>query len=106
MNTLDLIIARTGLSITIEKMRNSADEIKQKNPTRVDLISSLEKSISDLTLSYVFFCELEYEYRISRQRNSDFEFDKMNDLSELIELRKINTTLTDGLPPCINCGAK
>ena len=97
MNTLDLILARTGLSITIEKLKNSLDEIKKTHPTRIDLINSMQKSISDLTFSYAFFCELEYEFRVSRQRNSDFEFDKMNDLAELISLREQNEKLKENL---------
>lgn len=87
MNTLDLILARTNLSLTIEKMRNSLGEIQAKNPNRTDLINSLQKSISDLTFSYIYFCELETEYRISRQRNGDLQYDRLKDFESLKELK-------------------
>lgn len=97
MDPLNLILARTGISITIEKMRNSSDEIKKKTPHRNDLISSLEKSISDLTFSYVYFCELEAEFRVSRQRNGDLEFGKFQQMQELEKLREQNKNLIEGL---------
>jgi len=93
MNTLDLILARTNLSLTIEKMRNSLGEIQTKNPQRTDLISSMEKSISDLTFTYVYFCELEAEYRTARQRNGDLEYSKFKDNEELNKLRATNAEL-------------
>ncbi len=87
MNTLDLILARTNLSLTIEKLKNSLVEIEIKNPHRTDLIGSMQKSISDLTFSYVFFCELEMEYRISRQRNGDLQYDRLKDMESLKDLK-------------------
>lgn len=87
MNTLDLIIARTNISLTIEKMRNSLAEIEAKNPNRTDLISSLQKSISDLTFSYIYFCELETEYRVARQRNGDLQYDRLKDFESLKDLK-------------------
>lgn len=97
MNSLDLILARNGIVTTIQKMRNSADEIKAGKPNRTDLIESLERSIADLTNSYVFFCELEAEYRAARQRNSDLEFSKFSDIAELNALREQNERLKAGL---------
>lgn len=97
MNTLNLIIARTNLSITIEKMKNSVDEIRKNHPSRTDLITSMDKSISDLTFSYVFFCELEAEYRTARQRNGDLEFSKFKDAQELEALRDKNKELLNYL---------
>ena len=87
MNTLDLILARTNLSLTIEKMRNSLNDIEAKNPHRTDLISSMQKSISDLTFSYIYFCELETEYRVSRQRNGDLQYNRLKDMESLKELK-------------------
>lgn len=95
MNTLDLILARTNLSLTIEKMKNSLDEVKQKTPEKTDLISAREKTISDLTFSYIFFCELEAEYRTARQRNKDLEFNRFKDLEELDKIRKQNAQLVE-----------
>lgn len=99
MNTLDLIIARTNLSITIEKMRNSLIDIKDKHPGRTDLIKSMEKSISDLTFSYVFFCELEAEYRTAKQISGNLEFCRFKDREELekqrIEIQNLKNSISD-----------
>lgn len=93
MNTLDLIIARTGLSLTMEKMRNTLSEIEEKSPQRTELINSMQKSISDLTFSYIYFCELEKEYRTARQRNGDLEFARLKDSKEIELLKENNAEL-------------
>ena len=87
MNTLDLILARTNLSLTIEKMRNSLIEIETKNPHWTDLMSSMQKSISDLTFGYIYFCELETEHRVSRQRNGDLQYNRLKDMESLKDLK-------------------
>lgn len=97
MNTLDLILARTNLSLTIEKMKNSLDEVKKNTPEKVELISAREKTISDLTFSYIFFCELEAEYRLARQRNKDLEYNKMKDMERLAEIRQENQNIKDNV---------
>lgn len=88
MQTLDLILARTNLSLTIEKMKNSLDEVKQKTPEKTELIAAREKTISDLTFSYLFFCELEAEFRTAKQRNRDLEWSRVKDMEELNKIRK------------------
>ena len=97
MNTLDLIIARTNLSMTIEKMKNTLLEIENKTPHKVDLIQSMSKTISELTFSYVFFCDLEAEFRAARQRNGDLEFSRFKDSEELNRLREQNKQLLEML---------
>ena len=76
-------------------MKNTLSEIENKTPHKKDLIQSMQKTISDLTFSYVFFCELENEYRVSRQRNRDLEFNKFKDqesltkaMEQIAELKK------------------
>lgn len=76
-------------------MKNTLLEIENKTPHKKDLIQSMQKTISDLTFSYVFFCELENEYRVSRQRNRDLEFNKFKDqesltkaMEQIAELKK------------------
>lgn len=93
MNTLDLIIARTNLAVTISKIQNSLAEIKQKNPHRTDVIQSMEQSIEQVTVSYVAFCELELEYRAARQRANDLEYTKFGDMEKLKAIVKDNERL-------------
>lgn len=83
MNALDLILARTNLAKTLQKLQNSRDEIQQKNAHREDLLKSMNESIEEVTFSYVTFCELELEYRVARQRANDLEYLKFGDLEAL-----------------------
>ncbi len=83
MEMLDLIMARTGISISIAKIRNSVDEIKKTHSHKKELIESMEKTVSDLTFSYCTFCDLEMEYRAARQRANDLEINKFGDMDKL-----------------------
>lgn len=95
MDAAELIIARSNLITNIQKIQNSLDEIKKNNPKRIDLIRSAEESIEQLTYTYVFFCELEQEFRVSRQRNRDLEFSTMVGTRELDEIRNVNEKLME-----------
>lgn len=97
MDTLDLILARTNLAKTVQKLQNSLDETRQKNPEptgRVaDIVKSMTESIEEVTFSYVTFCELELEYRAARQRANDLEYSKFGDMEKLKEIVKQNDIL-------------
>lgn len=95
MNALDLILSRTNLAKTLQKLQNSRDEIQQKNPHREDLLKSMNESIEEVTFSYVTFCELELEYRAARQRANDLEYSKFGDLEALKEIIKQNEKLQE-----------
>ncbi len=88
MDELDLITARGKLTITINKMRNACDEIKQKQPHKTELISRMDESISDITESYVSFCALESEHRAALQINNSNYLALMVKDAEIAKLKK------------------
>jgi len=97
MNELDLILARVNINTTIAKLKLSTDEIKQKNPQRIDLTNSMEDSIGQLVFSVSMYDVLEKEYRTARLLSNNY-CNHIMQLEERIRLlEKQNKLLLEGL---------
>jgi len=75
MNELNLISAKVILETTYLKTRISLDEIKEKHPTRTDIINSMEQTLKDLQEAKCVYDCLEKEYRSAMQ--SCFRLEKL-----------------------------
>lgn len=73
MDELNLLTARTIINSVYLKIRVSLDEIKEKHPTRIDLITSMENTLKDLQEAKIIYDTLEKEYRSSMQQNFRLE---------------------------------
>lgn len=97
MDELDLITARSNVAITINKMRNTCDELKAKSPHKTELINSMEATIGELTFSYTYFCVMEAEYRAALQINNSNTLVMMQQNAEIEKLKKEITEIKNYL---------
>ncbi len=72
MTDIDIYLAQTNISLTIQKIRLSVNDIKEKHPTRTDLIDSMEKTIKELIEAKVTFMSLEKHYRSAKENCFDY----------------------------------
>jgi hypothetical protein len=75
MDELNLLSAKVILETTYLKTRISLDEIKEKHPTRTDIINSMERTLKDLQEAKCVYDCLEKEYRSAMQ--SCFRLEKL-----------------------------
>ena len=95
MNDIDIYLAQTNLSLTIQKLRLSINDIIEKHPTRTDLIDSMEKTIKDLIEAKVTFMSLEKNYRSAKENCFDYAFIISTIQKENEELKKQNNELKE-----------
>lgn len=92
LDLLDIITAKVNVNTVLMRIKLTLEEIKQKQPTRLDYIEPMEKSIEQLTDSYLVFTELENDWRQSRQRNLDLELIVLKQTKEIEDLKEIVET--------------
>lgn len=99
MNEINYLLSSIKLSKSIEKIRMSLNEIKQKNPNRLDLINSMQETLDDLIEVKLMYSRLE-RHNLSME-SVLFNFQKMAfDLkSENESLNKSNENLKKELNP-------
>lgn len=87
MDQTSFLLAKIDLDIICQRVQNSLDEIKEKNPNRHEYIGPMTKSIEQLTKVRLFLEQIELELNTSRQRNVDLELINLLRLKEIEELK-------------------
>ena len=95
MNELEIFSAQTNITVTIQKLRLSVNDIKEKHPTRLDLINSMELTIEQLTFSQVIFKALEKQYRATRENCYDYALLIGTMRKQVEDLQKQNNELKE-----------
>lgn len=88
INELYIYVAIEKMKLTILKLNISIDEIRQKNPQRVDLIDSMTKSSSDVSESLLTLRTLEKEYRASSMLSNNLTYQNLQLIQELNEIKR------------------
>jgi hypothetical protein len=89
MKQLDIILAHTHLDQLRKAILSSLEEIKEKHPTRLDLIDSMTSKAEDLMEAHLVFHALEKEHKevIKRMYSLHLENQKLSkENKELKEL--------------------
>tara|TARA_R110000868_G_scaffold13143_5_gene61789 strand:- start:232 stop:504 length:273 start_codon:yes stop_codon:yes gene_type:complete len=89
MKELDILLAHTHLDQLRKSIISSLEEIKQKHPTRLDLIDSMTIKAEDLMEAHLVFYALEKEHKrvISKMYELHLENQKLSkENKELKEL--------------------
>lgn len=63
MKELDILLAHTHLDVLRKAIISSLEEIKEKHPTRLDLIDSMSSKAEDLMEAHLVFHALEKEHK-------------------------------------------
>jgi hypothetical protein len=71
---LELLIARTTILNTRERIKNSLYEIEKTAPDRIEYINPMKNTIERLLHAHFVYDNLEKEFRIARQRASNLEY--------------------------------
>lgn len=88
INELGIFVAIEKMKLTILKLNISIDEIREKNPQRVDLIDSMTKSSSDVSESLLTLRTLEKEYRASLMLSNNLTYQNLQLIQELNEIKR------------------
>ena len=87
---LELLSSRINLNHICLKLQVSIDGIKTKNPSRIDLISSMEQSLHEIKKAMFVYNTLEKEFRSSMQSN--FNLQKIN-LEQIQEIQNLKSQI-------------
>lgn len=87
MNDLDLMVAKYNIIRTKTKIEASVIEIKQNNPHRTDLISSMNKSIDELQESLLKWVYIEKQCRAYSMLNNSLTHTNLILLQENKDLK-------------------
>lgn len=71
---LELLIARTSILTTRQRIINSIEDIEKKAPHRIDYLEPMKNSEKRLLHAHFIFDALDKEFRAARQRASDLEY--------------------------------
>jgi hypothetical protein len=71
---LELLIARTSILTTRQRIINSIQDIERKAPDRLDYLTPMRNSEERLLHAHFVFDALDKEFRAARQRAADLEY--------------------------------
>ena len=86
---LELLSSRINLNHTCLKLQVSIEDIKNKHPNRIDLISSMEQSLHEIKKAMVVYGTLEKEFRTARQINFNLVRLNLELKQDVKDLKKI-----------------
>jgi len=89
MKQLDIILAHSQLLMLRRVLISSIDEIKEKHPTRIDLISSMEKRTQELMEATIVFHKLEKEHNQVLKKLYSLHEDNLRLKKENKELKEL-----------------
>jgi hypothetical protein len=85
---LELLSSRINLNHTCLKLQVSIEDIKTKNPNRIDLISSMEQSLREIKKAMFVYNTLEKEFRSSMQSNFNLQKINLEQIQEIQNLKR------------------
>jgi predicted RNase H-like nuclease (RuvC/YqgF family) len=92
---LEMIKRKAGLNVVYWKINNTLEEIKQKRPDRTDLISSMEKSLTEVGEAVQYLNHVDKMLMATNRRNHELEL-------ENIKLKQENKSLNKHLEMLIS----
>ena len=90
-----MIKRKAGLNLVYWKINNTLEEIKQKRPDRKELISSMEKSLTEVGEAVQYLNHVDKMLMATNRRNHDLEL-------ENIKLKQENKSLNKHLEMLIS----
>ena len=93
MDEINYLLASVNLNKNIEKIRASVNEIKEKNPNRVDLINSMEESIKELMHVKIMYSKIEKHNLAMQTGLMNYQKISIELKAHNIELEKKNNEL-------------
>jgi uncharacterized membrane protein YjjP (DUF1212 family) len=85
---LELLSSRVNLNHICLKLQVSIEDIKTKNPNRIDLISSMEQSLHEIKKAMFVYNTLEKEFRSSMQSNFNLQKINLEQIQEIQNLKR------------------
>jgi SMC interacting uncharacterized protein involved in chromosome segregation len=93
--SIEMIKRKTGLWTVYLKIQNSLDNIKEKHEHRTDLISSMEKSLTEVGEAVQYLNHVDKMLMATNRRNHELEL-------ENIKLKQENKSLNKHLEMLIS----
>jgi hypothetical protein len=94
---LEMIKRKAGLNVVYWKIKYSLDNIKEKHEHRTDLISSMEKSLGEVSEAVQYLNHVDKMLMATNRRNHELELENIM-LKQENKSLKINVEkLIDGL---------
>ena len=95
--SLEMIKRKAGLNVVYWKINNTLEEIKQKRPDRKELISSMEKSLTEVGEAVQYLNHVDKMLMATNRRNHELELENIKLKQENASLKTHVTNLIDGL---------
>jgi hypothetical protein len=92
---LEMIKRKAGLNVVYWKIKYSLDNIKEKHEHRTDLISSMEKSLGEVSEAVQYLNHVDKMLMATNRRNHELEL-------ENIKLKQENKSLKINVEKLIN----
>jgi hypothetical protein len=94
---LEMIKRKAGLNVVYWKIKYSLDNIKEKHEHRTDLISSMEKSLTEVAEAVQYLNHVDKMLMATNRRNQELELENIMLKQENASLKTHVTNLIDGL---------
>jgi hypothetical protein len=95
--SLEFIKRKAGLNVVYWKIKYSLDNIKEKHEHRTDLISSMEKSLTEVAEAVQYLNHVDKMLMATNRRNQELELENIMLKQENASLKTHVTNLIDGL---------
>lgn len=90
---IEMIKRKTGLWTVYLKIQNSLDNIKEKHGHRIDLIDSMEKSLTEVGEAVLYFEHVDKLLQASNKKQYAMELEIMQLKQKIRHLEQINQTI-------------
>ena len=91
--SIEFIKRKTGLWTVYLKIQNSLDNIKEKHGHRTDLIDSMEKSLTEVGESVLYFEHVDKLLQASNKKQFAMEIEIMQLKQKIRHLEQINVNI-------------
>ena len=95
--SLEMIKRKTGLNVVYWKIKYSLDNIKEKHEHRTDLISSMEKSLGEVSEAVQYLNHVDKMLMATNRRNHELELENIMLKQENASLKINVEKLIEGL---------
>jgi hypothetical protein len=94
---LEMIKRKAGLNVVYWKIKYSLDNIKEKHEHRTDLISSMEKSLTEVGEAMQYLNHVDKMLMATNRRNHELELENIKLKQENASLKTHVNNLIEGL---------
>ena len=90
---IEMIKRKAGLNVVYWKIKFSLDNIKEKHEHRTDLISSMEKSLTEVGEAVLYFEHVDKLLQASNKKQFAMEIEIMQLKQKIRHLEQINVNI-------------